>query len=93
MVMAMVAKMRSMRCLVLAIRSCCRPGILEWQSEQQEGEEQFFHNRDDNSLFVYLSRTKLLAAEKSTNTIINRQSFEHANIGAARIARGDHADG
>jgi hypothetical protein len=34
----MVAKMRSMRRLVLAIRSCCRPGILEWQSEQQEDE-------------------------------------------------------
>lgn len=93
MVMAMVAKMRSMRRLVLAIRSCCRPGILEWQSEQQEDEEQFFHNRDNNSLFVCLSRTKLLAAKKSTNTLVKRQSFEHANIGAACIARGDHAHG
>ena len=37
MVMAMVAEMRGMRRLVLAIRSSRRPGILEWQTQTAAG--------------------------------------------------------
>ena len=43
MLMTMMTEMRSMELLMLAIRSCCRPGILEWQSEQQKDEKEFFH--------------------------------------------------
>ena len=43
MVMAMVTKMRGVFLIVLAIRGCGRPGILDRQSKQQKNEEYFFH--------------------------------------------------
>ena len=55
MVMGVVAEMRGVRLLMLAIHSRCRPGILEWQSEQQQDEKVFFHGMD-NSTCDYVAR-------------------------------------
>nr|WP_158592334.1 hypothetical protein [Noviherbaspirillum sedimenti] len=43
MLMTMVAKMRNMPLLMLAIDGCRCPGILERQNRQQQNHEQFFH--------------------------------------------------